>query len=1148
MTLYIVPSLFFLIAALLSWLAGPLFHLHGSALIVLRLLILALGIAAAGAVLIWQRREKRPTSATQGSPDTSELSNLIRDAQQRLASSQKAGNRTFSTTPLLYILGGANAAKTTTVLRSGLDSELLAGQLYRDQSVVPTRLSNFWYAQQSILVEAGEALRNSSQLWETLVRRTRPRLYQSTLGANPPARAAVVCTSLESFFGVNAAESLAALARDTNVMLRAISRQLGTDLPVYVIFTKLDRVPGFAEFVRHLSTEEVSDPLGITLPRGTVSGGLYAEHATAAISSALDNLFFSIGEFRVEALGRESRQPATAPIYEFPRELQKLRNNLASYLVELTRPSQLSANPYLRGFYFTGVRAHISEQAVSVPAPIRKQAQIDADATRILSLRSLQDQEQSSTPQVVSQKIAQWCFLPRLFTEVIFADREALAGSRVSERVHWLRRVGLATLSAALLLWIVCLTISYRNNSRLEQAIRESASALPSAAPLLAPASISDLATLDRLRITLQQLEDYEQNGAPLTYRWGLYRGHALIVPARRLYFDRFQRLLLTRTQRNLIATLSALPSVAPADADYSAAYNPLRAYLITTSYPEKSTADFLAPVLVRSWANRSWTNQDQSVSDQQKQLAGQQFSFYAVELVRANPYHISPAMPAVTHARAYLNSFGDFDRIYQNMIAAANHAAPSIEFNRLFPGSAATVVDAHIVPGAFTRDGFTYMQNAMQHPDRYFTGEDWVLGAQATPSLQAASLSQKLAERYSADFATQWRDFLRAAAVVRYRSLQDARQKLQSLSSPNSALLALMFTASRNTAVASPSIAHEFQPTQALVPPDSTNRFIASGNTSYINGLIGLEGALSQFTQDPSAANNPAAAQPVISAAVNAHSAVGQTAQAFNIDPQAHVEKTVISLLQAPITSAEEAVRGQRPEQLNIAGRSFCSAFTALTGKYPFSRNATVEAAPADVSNLLKPGTGMLWQFYDSTLKPYITQQGTAWVAAPNAPVKPTAAFLQFFNRAAALSNVFFPAGASTPSLAFNVHILRSKEIQSVTFNVDAQSLTGADVSKGFTWSPDTAHSAGLLANYGSGSLPLQFTGTWSLFHLVDRGRLEQPGNPARLAYPLEIANTPVVVNGTPLTERIEISGAGASLLVPGSLNNLHCEAQIAR
>ena len=1143
MTPYLISTLFFIVSAILSWLVGSLFHLHGSALIALRLLILAAGIAAVFAVFAVHRRGRTTAASEAEVRDASELDTLIRDAQQRLASSQRASSKSFDSTPLLYILGGPNSTKTTTVLRSGLDPELLAGQIYRDDSVVATQLSSFWYTQQCVLVEAGEAVRNSGHLWETLIRRTRPKIYQSAFGATPPTRAAVVCVSLESFFGADAAESLAALARSTNPMVRTLARQLGTDLPVYVIFTKLDRVPGFAEFVRHLSSEEVSEPLGVALPRSSVSGGLYAEHATAAFTASLDELFFSISEFRVEALARESEQHTTAPIYEFPREMQKLRNNLASYLVELTRPSHLSANPYLRGFYFTGVRAHLSEQAVSVPAVVGKQTPVDSPATRILSLRNLHGESQAPAPQVVSQKVAQWCFLPRLFTEAIFSDREALTGTRTSEHARVVRRIALGLVSAALLFWIVCLTISYRNNSQLEETIRESAAALSSGPSLFTIASTSELTTLDRLRVALMQLEDYDRNGAPLMFRWGLYRGHSLIGPARSIYFDRFDRLLLARTQRNLTTTLGGLPATAPADADYFAAYNPLRAYLITTSYPDRSTADFLAPVLVRFWING-----EQSESDQQKQLAEEQFSFYADELRLANPYHIAPAMPAVNHARGYLSSFGDFDRIYQNMLSAANRATPSIDFNHLFPGSAATVVDPHIVPGAFTREGFGYMQNATQHPERYFTGEDWVLGEQNAPSLQENSLAQKLAERYAADFSEQWRTFLRSASVVRYRGLQDARQKLQSLSSPNSSLLALMFTASRNTAVASAAIAHEFQPTQSLVPPDSANRLIAAGNTNYINGLIGLDGALSQFTQDPAAANNPSAAQLVVSAAVSAHGAVSQTAQSFNLDPQGHVEQTVVNLLQEPITSVEDAVRGQRPEQLNIAGRGFCTTFSSLTSKYPFSRNAATEATPAEVSAMLKPGSGTLWQFYDSALKPLLTQQGDRWVATPDAPVKPTAAFLAFFNRAATLSKALFPAGASMPSLTFNAHILPSKEIQSVTLAVDAQQLTGSDVSKDFTWSPGTAQTAGLVANYGSGSLPLQFSGTWALFHLVDRGKLEQGGNPARLAYPLDIANTPIVVNGTALTERIEISGAGASILVPGSLNNLGCVSQVAR
>jgi type VI secretion system protein ImpL len=455
-------------------------------------------------------------------------------------------------------------------------------------------------------------------------------------------------------------------------------------------------------------------------------------------------------------------------------------------------------------------------------------------------------------------------------------------------------------------------------------------------------------------------------------------------------------------------------------------------------------------------------------------------------------------------------------------------------------------VVETHTVPGTFTAPAFAFMQTAIQRPDRYFTGEAWVLGDQTPISEQGEALSQKLRARYIADFSAEWRSYLLSASVVKYRSLADARQKLQSLSAPDSALLALISTASRNTSVADKQIAQQFQPVHALVPPVQTNRLISSGNAAYINGLVSLQGAISQLTQDPSAANNPASVQPVIAAAIGAHSAVSQTAQAFDIDPVAHVETMVVKLMNEPITSAEQTLRGAAPEQVNLAARAFCANLAPVLTRYPFDRRASVEATPVDVTSALKPGSGLLWQFYEASLKSLLVQQGNQWVASPNAAVKPTVQFLRFFNRMAALSSALFANGASTPTLNFTAHILNSPGIQSVTLALDSQRLSGSDVSKQFNWTAQSAQQAQLIASYGSNNLPLQFSGNWSLFRLVDRGRVEQSGDPVRLAYPLEISGTPIVVNGIPLTERIELSGPAASILTPGSLEGLRCPAQV--
>lgn len=1139
---FILPSLSLGISILIAWLLGPAFHLEGALLLVLRTVTLALGLLGAfGLYWFWSRSASRKKEVNSTQP-YSDLISLLRSAEQQMSRAQRGRRQSIASLPLFYVLGEANSAKTTTLQKSGLDPELLAGHAYQDDTIIPTRLANIWYAQESIFIDTGAGLNFGNSEWKTLIQQTAPSLIRSLFTSKRPLRAAVVCVSSESFFGANAASRVMTLGRETNTTLREIARRLGADLPVYVLLTKLDRVPGFAEYVKNLNTEEVSERLGISISRDSFSDGIYAERASSYLSSALDRLSFSLGEFRLEMLGRESQESNTSAIYQFPREFQKLRNNLTTYLLELGRPSHLNANPFLRGFYCTGVRAHFVEEPVSVEATVPRYAHAAVDATAILSLREIESRNQKElTPQHISRKTAQWCFLPQIFPLVLLAKEDRMHASAGIARVSLLRRVAFTVTSLLLLFWIVGLTVSYTRNLRLEHEIYRTARLLPANHSPVDFASATQIAELDQLRGVILELENFEQKGAPWSFRWGLYHGQSLLESARRLYFQRFRWLLLAATQQRIKVALEKLPATASPDAEYLSAYNPLRAYLITTSYPQYSSAEFLAPVM-----NRYWLEGEQKQSDEQEGLAEQQFRFYSEELRRTKLYDIAPDASTVAHARGYLNSFGSVDRVYQNMLSAAERTAPAIDFNKLFPGSAATVIETHIVPGAFSKEGFAFIQTALRNPDQYFAGEEWVLGPQSAAGVQGQALSAKLEARYAADFSSQWQAYLRSATVVRYRNLSDARQKLESLSSPSSALLALISTASHNTAVAGGPIARQFQPAQALVPPNLQGRLVAPGNATYINGLVSLQAAISQFAQDPSSSNNPSATQPVIAAAVNAQSTVSQTAQSFDIDPDSHVDQIVTKLMRQPITSVEEAIRGVGPEQVNSAGRSFCSALSPLLAKYPFNRSASLDATPAEVTAALKPGSGLLWQFYEAQLKAIVVQQGGHWSATPTAPTKLTPEFLNFFNRIAALSHSLFPDGATAPTLSFTAHVLPSPGIQNVTLLIDSQRLSGRDVTGQFRWSAQAAQQAQLIASYGNNNLPLQFSGTWSLFRLIDRGKVEPSVSGLRLVYPLEISGTPIVVNGTPLTERIEFSGAAQSILYPGSVAGLRCIATV--
>jgi type VI secretion system protein ImpL len=1083
-----------------------------------------------------------PAQAT----NTGTLDSLVRDANAKLAGAGRKGG-TLHTLPLLYLLGDTNAAKTTAVLRTGWNAELLAGEAMRDGEVCPTSTLNLWYTDGLVIAEAGAALRGDPAQLKRLYAQTRPGSLGTAFKGQTPLRAAVVAVSCERLLGPSG--ELQTLAAKTGDQLRELARFLGTTVPVYVLFTKADRIPSFAAWARNLSTEEAGLLLGAA-PRNfsAGTGGTWAESASASILQSYDALLTGLAGTRLPLLSREADTAKGAEAYEFPREMRKLRAGLAAFLVELVRPSQLSASPLLRGFYFTGVRAHIVEQVITEAAPIETRSQQDAGATQIFSALGA-SRSAGPAPQVqrtMAQKTAQWTFLPRFFPQAVVADAKELAAGTGSTRyVSLVKRLVYGTAAVLCLLLLIAFTVSYAHNHAFEQqtlfADQQLQRSETGGVTTAAVATETQLQDLDALRAQVVQMEAWKRDGAPLGYRWGLYHGDQMLSPARRAYFQHFRTLLLERTQNNLVQELSALPSTPPPGADYNGTYSALRSYLITTSNPEKSVAAVVAPVLTQHWQNGAALP-----AADQAALAERQFAFYAEELVQANPYSIQPVGAAVTHARTYLNGFGGPERIYQGMLTAAGKKAPGIDFNAQFPHSAETVVEPHTVLGAFTPDGYTFMQNALAHPDVYFSGELWVLGDQAPPTIDPALLKQQLSARYESDYLATWRAFVHEARVVPGRTLADAGSKIAAVSSTNSPLLALLYTVSHNTAVPDKTIADAFQPPQAVVLPGAKDQYLGAGNKAYMDAMLALRGSIQQAVANPAGVNDPAAAAPIAAAASAAHLSAQQTAQSFRIDTQGHVDTATLALLEAPITSVDALVRGIGPAGANAAGKSFCAAMNAVFAKQPFTPNSTVQATPAEVTALLQPGAGSLWVFYNNTLKPSLVQQGSQYAVAPNPPLKLNPDFVRFFNRMADISNTFFPPGATGPSLTFVLHNVPTKGVQKAVLKVDAQTLSLGDAPKQFNWTAATASSAGLTAN----DIPLSFTGPWAVFQMLNKAKVQHGATPNTydLSFALEFANTPArTADGTPIAAEYELSGPGAAVLAPGALSGVRCVAAVA-
>lgn len=1142
----------------LSYFATSALHLSGTAQMFVWMILTVLIAAAFG--LYYNHQNKRARgAAAQASGQAAvagvdrEIEAFIRDAETRLAQSALGKEAKLAQLPIFFLLGEKASAKTSIFVHSGVEPDLIAGQVYQDSAIVPTRPVNFWLAQRSVFVEAGGQLIAEGGRWATLLKKVNSK------GRNPfrrrpnAPRAAVVFLDGETFLRPNADEALTLTARNLHTRLGEISQALGIRLPVYVVFSKLDRMGHFTDFVGNLTDEEVMQVLGVTLPlRGDrEQGGVYAEEESRRLTAAFDGLFRALCDKRLSFLAREHDPEKLPAVYEFPREFRKLRNSVVRFLVDLGRPSQLRANPFLRGFYFSGVRPVVVKENAPVlrpsPAPGYKRA-----ATGFFGSPSLQAADDPMGGESRTRRVPQWLFLGHLFSNVVLRDRAALGASGQSLRTELMRRVLAISAAALCLLWATGLTTSFFRNRALEErvsgAVRNIQYESGGAAQELP--SLPALQRLDALRETVQQLSLWEREGAPWSLRWGLYTGHDIYPSARRLYFTAFYQLLFGQTQAALLDWLHKLPDKPGPSDEYKPTYDDLKAYLITTSNPEHSSREFLSPLLMEKWSAGRQVDPDRA------DLARRQFDFYADELLLANPFSKSNDTGSVEHARIYLAQFNAIESIYQYIISEASRQKQPVNFNRKFPGSAKYVINDKDVAGAYSADGWKFVDNAINNVKLFFGGEAWVLGTHNYGALDPNQVIPLLRDRYHKDFLANWRTYLANSQIAPYRSIPDAAEKLKQLSSNESYLLGLFCLASVNIDAGSEDAKAPYQPVQYVTPANCADRYVQASNSQYITALNALQTSMDRIAKAGAQVTDDMTTQ-TQNDATNGYRAVGQIAQNFRADREGHVDSMTQKLLEDPIRQAEAMLNRLGPQQLNTEGRRVCGDFFALTKKYPFDTASKMDATLDEFNGVFRPSDGRLAQFYQTSLKNYLTLQGSEYVRAPGARVHITDAFLRFFNRATGLSNAFYKNGARQPSIAYAMRALPSEGLKSVTLSLDGQILK-ADAKgsqfQNFTWPGAETHAANLSGSMGGGDLGfITYDDLWAVFRFFgDADRFQASGSNYTLQW---------VPRQGQSSQPIRIDG-GKTLAIPflldlkgtppvfqkGYLSGFNCVSEVAR
>ncbi|TDR70277.1 type VI secretion system membrane subunit TssM [Paludibacterium purpuratum] len=431
--------------------------------------------------------------------------------------------------PWYMIIGHPAAGKSSAILQSGLTFPF--SDKHGVQGVGGTRNCDWFFSTEGILLDtAGRYATQSEDRVEwleflKLLKRHRSRA---------PVNGILVAVSLPELTQ-HQSEGFEIYARQVRERIHEITHTFGRQVPIYLVFTKLDLLSGFNQFFQDCAEDERSQVWGATF---SANQGADFDVATV-VNKQFELLAKGLVQAGEERLLHGGSQNARSAHFAFPIEFSNLKAGVVRFVRLLTEEDPYHARPLLRGFYFTSA---LQEGAPRIVA-----------AGRIKSLFGIVGgQGGQGSGSAASYSF----FLRNLFREVIFPDQHLMSNQGAPQRRPW-RLAGMA--AGLLSLCVICglWTWSYIGNQDLLQRL---AADRVAAHKLAASGELHDrLAALIMVQKDLEELQSYRNNGAPWQLGMGLYQGREVETSLRREYFAGLKDVMLSPVRQNLETALAAL-------------------------------------------------------------------------------------------------------------------------------------------------------------------------------------------------------------------------------------------------------------------------------------------------------------------------------------------------------------------------------------------------------------------------------------------------------------------------------------------------------------------------------------------------------------------------------------------------------------
>ncbi len=1044
---------------------------------------------------------ERPKVPLPGEASVAEINTKFAQVLTEMKRSKLGGKKFLRDMPWYVIIGPPGSGKTTALRQSGLHFPIdLSDDL---KGVGGTRNCDWFFTEDAVLVDtAGRYVQQQSDPeidaaeWLGFLDMLKKHRGKRALNG------VILTLSLKELLSGEAA--VREHGREIRKRLAELRERLQIQLPVYLMLTKVDLVPGFEAFFGTLPTKDREQVWGATLPTDARIDRTTIEREMKAL---LANLETRLTSRMAEDIPLDQR----AEVFRFPSQVERLEAPLKLLIDTVFGESRYEESPWLRGFYLTS--------ATQEGSPIDR---LVGELAGSFGLNA-----DAAPRRAFGEKRSY--FLRNMLTDLIFPEAGlGTFDAAAEERRKWIWRGSIAGASLVALIAGLLFLFSFLRYSGgiddQERLLADLSGRLANVAARQAPTDPLDLElALDG--VTEVKAAATEVPASPLTYIGPTARPE--LTEAQRIAYDRSLRNIL---EPRMVALLEATMWRKIRDPEYI--LGALKVYYMMTG---------LAPH-DREFAAQWW--QDQlplnAPIDPFPTEAALEHQLAAIDRMGSEEQKIAPDNHLVQQALQSICTIPLAARAYSALISdpavtglpewvPAEKAGPNA--NRVLTRISEKTLRVGL-PGGFTYDGFHTTVLPLIPEVAATAALDQAVfagGCAESSDASVATLEADILKLYQDDFIAQWNGFLRDIRLAPITDLPTATANMKDLASPDSTLRRLVRAVvdevdlTRVIPEEEGSAATDGVVKKATAKLGKVGKLLKAGSKlatstggiegpppgteialhfaplkaaiEEVEGLppllddVGLQ--LDGLAKELASAMNSPDPEATLLARGGLGELTGAVANAARALPDP-LDDWVAGIAGDTIAVTRDAVISQLNDRWRADVYDFC--VKATEGRYPFDEGSAIDVNVADFRELFAPGA-RIDTFVTDNLLPYIDTTVKPW--AWRADFGLDGALLSPFERARSIRDGLFPGG-SGPVMAFT---LEAKDLTpnaaSVTLNVDGQLLTylnAATRPMPMTWpGPDGTNliSLSFQPADGTGELLTSETGSWAWLRLIRKGRL---------------------------------------------------------